>query len=333
MKKKLLITGGAGFISFFIINKVYQRFDITAIDNFNSYYDVKLKRDRAKKLRKIGVKVLKFDINNFEKLNKFIRKNEFNIIIHMAAQAGVRYSLKKPQEYISSNIVGTFNLLESIKNTKIDHLLIASTSSVYGESSKVSYSESDNTDFPVSLYAATKKSIENIAYSYSYLFNIKITVFRFFTVYGPWGRPDMAIFNFTNSILNKKPISIFNYGNNYRDFTYVEDIATAVCKFIKKIPSKRNKSKSFHQLLNPNYRIVNIGNNKAIKLIDFVKTLEMEIGKNAIKKYLPSQPGDVKYTLADTKLLKKIINFKPNTSLKVGIKKFYDWYKVYYKIK
>ncbi len=245
----------------------------------------------------------------------------------------MRYSIEEPDIYIKSNILGTFNILECIKNKNIEHLLIASTSSIYGNRKKNSFKESDKADEQVSLYAATKKSCEVLSHSYSQLYKINTTVFRFFTVYGPWGRPDMALFKFTQAILSNKKIDVYNYGKNTRDFTYIDDLIKAISLLVKKIPSNPNKIKNDSISKVAPYRVVNIGNKKAVSVDLLISTLEKVIGKKSIKNLISSQRGDVVHTLANTKLLKSLINFEPNTDLKSGVKKFYEWYLEYFNIK
>ena len=333
MKKTLLITGAAGFIGFSLAKKLKSKFSLILIDNFNDYYDVELKKSRAKILKNFGLQVKNIDICNKKKLTNIFKKNRINYIVHLAAQAGVRYSIEEPDIYIKSNILGTFNILECIKNKNIEHLLIASTSSIYGNRKKNSFKESDKADEQVSLYAATKKSCEVLSHSYSQLYKINTTVFRFFTVYGPWGRPDMALFKFTQAILSNKKIDVYNYGKNTRDFTYIDDLIKAISLLVKKIPSNPNKIKNDSISKVAPYRVVNIGNKKAVSVDLLISTLEKVIGKKSIKNLISSQRGDVVHTLANTKLLKSLINFEPNTDLKSGVKKFYEWYLEYFNIK
>ena len=319
---KILITGSAGFIGFHIAKKLSINHDVTGVDNLNSYYDKNLKIDRNNILKKY-ITFKKVDLTNIESIRRLFKKNKFDIILHFAAQAGVRYSFENPESYIKNNIIGTYNLLEVVKDFKIKHLLLASTSSVYGSSKlRKSFKESDNTSTPVSLYASSKKSCEIIAFNYSLNFNIPISTLRLFTVYGPWGRPDMAIFKFTKSIIENTPIDIYNNGNLYRDFTYIEDLVSCVTKIIK-IPPLLKKGTAPH-------RTINVGNQKPVNLLNFISILEEVIGKKAIRNYLPMQDGDVLYTHANTSFLKKIINFSPNTKIEKGIVNFYEWYRSYY---
>lgn len=331
MSNKILITGCAGFIGSHLFKLLEINNDVIGIDNFNNYYDSKLKKDRVDSL--INSKnIFQIDINEKDKLEKLIKQNKINVVIHLAAQAGVRYSLENPASYVNNNINGTFNILDILKNMPIDHLLVASSSSVYGFNETKIFSEKVNSDYPASLYAASKKSTEVIAHSYSHNYNIPITIFRFFTVYGPWGRPDMALFKFTDSIIKDKPINIYNEGKMWRDFTYIDDLTESIKRLINHSPKKKSDTADDNKSSIAPYRILNIGNEKAIELSQFIKTLEKVIGKNAIKNYLPMQNGDVPYTFASSELLEKLTGFKPNTDLEYGIKKFYDWYLNYYKI-
>ena len=326
----ILVTGAAGFIGFSLIKKLFEKnpkVKIVGIDNLNEYYDVNLKKKRLDYLKKkFNFKNYKIDLIDNKKLELFLHKFKPSIIVHLAAQAGVRYSLKNPRSYINSNIVGTFNLLEICKKIKSKHTLIASTSSVYGLRKNGIFKENDKSDNQLSLYAATKKSIENISHSFSYNFNLNITMFRFFTVYGPWGRPDMALFKFTKGINSNKYVEVFNKGNMWRDFTYIDDLVESISRLMKIIPTKNSRVKNDSLSKVCPFRIVNIGNQKPTKLNNFIKVLE-KISKKKLKiKYLPMQMGDVKYTSADCALLKRLIGFVPNTSVDSGISKFYKWY-------
>lgn len=335
---RILVTGAAGFIGFHAAKYFLEKgHEVLGLDNINEYYDPNLKYDRlsilgidanqAKVFNKISESD-KFNKFSFVRLNLEDRKNlpkvfekfEFDKVINLAAQAGVRYSIENPNAYIDSNIVGFANLLECCRNFKIKHLIYASSSSVYGQSDKVPFSTEDNLNEPISLYAATKRSNELMASTYSHLYDFKVTGLRFFTVYGPWGRPDMAMFLFTDAILNGKPIEVFNNGNLERDFTYIDDIVKGVYKVVN--------NKSFSVELNSN--IYNIGNSKPIKLLDFIIETENQLGIQAEKKMLPMQPGDVKRTWADVSNLKKDYNYAPDTSLKDGIKEYVNWFKGYY---
>lgn len=334
---KILVTGTAGFIGFHMVQKlVAQGYDVVGLDNINAYYDVQLKLDR---LKETGInssdiwynRMLqsdKYDNYHFIQLNledkhhieALFQKHHFDFVCHLAAQAGVRYSIENPQTYIDSNITGFFNILECCRLYPVRHLVFASSSSVYGNNEKTPFSESDKTESPVSLYAATKKSNELLAHTYSHLFQIPVTGLRFFTVYGPWGRPDMAYFKFTKAILEGKPITLYNEGNLSRDFTYIDDIVAGVESTLTK-----DKSASL-------YEIFNIGNNTPVSLAAFVETIEDALGKKAIKNLLGMQAGDVYSTYADVSALEKACHYKPNTPLKVGIEQFVKWYKRYYHI-
>ena len=327
--KKILITGSAGFIGFSLIDFIYKNssdYLIYGIDNINSYYDINLKYNRLNYLKlNYGFSNTKLDLIDFENLNEYVNKIKPNYVIHLGAQAGVRYSLENPRSYIQSNIVGTFNLLEAIKSLEIEHFLSASTSSVYGlrDSSK-NFKESDKADEQISLYSASKKATENLGYYYSNQFNLNTTFFRFFSVYGPWGRPDMALFKFVNSIYNNKPIDVYNNGNMWRDFTYISDLVECIFKLMLVPPSGSTKK-------NTSYRTINIGNNKSINLNDFISEIEKTMGKNAIRNNLSMQDGDVPITHSNTSRIQKLTGFKPNTDVSVGVQKFVDWYRDYYK--
>jgi UDP-glucuronate 4-epimerase len=334
---KILVTGAAGFIGFHTCLKlVSQGHEVYGIDNINDYYDPKLKFDRlnelgfneaASKLFKNEVQSAKFNSLRFSRIDLvdtksidiLFRKEQFEVVCNLAAQAGVRYSIENPKAYIDSNISGFLNILEGCRNHKVKHLVYASSSSVYGENKKVPFETSDNVDHPISLYAATKKSNELMAHTYGHLYDFKTTGLRFFTVYGPWGRPDMAYYLFAEAISNDKPIKVFNNGEMERDFTYIDDIVNGVAKIIEKNIDSRE-----------HYKIYNIGNNKTESLQDFIATIEQAIGKKAIKEMYPMQQGDVPRTFADISELIKIYNFKPTTKIKDGLKQFVNWYKSYY---
>lgn len=313
----ILVTGSAGFIGFHLIQKLIQRGDdIIGVDNFNNYYDVNLKKHRNLILEKNkNFKLYKLDFSNFKKIEEVFKKEKIDKVVHLGAQAGVRHSLENPQVYLDSNVQGTFNLLELTRKYKIKDFLFASSSSIYGNNKKVPFSETDNVDQPISLYAATKKSNELMAYTYHHLYRLNCTGLRFFTVYGPWGRPDMAYFLFTKAILQDKPIQVFNHGKLERDFTYIDDIVEGVLKAIEKPFG---------------YEIINLGNNQPVKLGYFIECIEKELGKKAEKKMLPMQPGDVKRTYADISKAKKLLDWTPQIKLEDGMQKFIDWYKEYY---
>ena len=321
---KILITGCAGFIGFHLAEKLLtnNKFRVYGIDNLNTYYDVKLKQDRLKILKKnINFNFKKLDISNFVKLSKNFKENKYDYVINLAAQAGVRYSITNPDTYFENNISGFYNILEVSKKIKIKHLIFASTSSVYGEQSKWPLKENFNTDKPLSFYAATKKINEVMAYSYSNIYKLPCTGLRFFTVYGPYGRPDMALFKFVKNINSAKRIKLYNSGNHYRDFTYVDDIVESIIRLIKK-PSKEKIP----------YEIFNIGGSKPHHLKKtFLRYIEKILSKKAKINNLPMQMGDIFKTHADTKKLQNKINYKPKTNLKNGINNFIMWYKIYFK--
>ena len=342
MKKSIFVTGAAGFIGFHISKKlISNQIKVIGFDNLNSYYNVNLKRSRLKEIEKLNKnskcwKFIKGDLIEKNLLLDLFETYRPNIVIHLAAQAGVRYSLKNPDAYILSNIVGFNNILECCKKYPVDHFLYASSSSVYGGNHKIPFSEKDSVDHPISLYAATKRSNELIAHSYSHLFGMPSTSMRFFTVYGPWGRPDMAPMIFTNSIIKKEPIMIFNEGNMSRDFTYIDDVTEVIYRLIKKPPlisttfDKNNPDKSISWAP---HRILNIGNSSPIDLLEFINIIEKELQIDAIKSFKPMQPGDVEKTHSDTSNLQNLIGISPSTNLNNGIKKFIEWYRSYYQIK
>jgi UDP-glucuronate 4-epimerase len=320
-KKNIVITGSAGFIGFHLSLKLLKKgHQVIGIDNLNDYYDVRLKKDRNKILQKYKNYLFKkIDIKNLKELDNIFKKRKIYCVIHLAAQAGVRYSLINPKSYIENNILGFFNVLDTIKKNKVKKFVYASTSSIYGLQKKFPLKEKFNTDNPIQLYAATKKSNEVMAASYSYLYKIDTIGLRFFTVYGPWGRPDMALFKFTKNILKGKPIDIFNKGRHIRDFTYVEDIVNGILKII--ISKKIN--------LGP--KIYNIGNGKKISLMKYIELIEKNLMKKSKKRLLSLQKGDVIKTHSDTSSLKKDYNYYPNTSVEKGVKKFIEWYISYFK--
>ena len=334
---KILITGSSGFIGFTLALKLLEKgHKIYGYDSMNHYYDIRLKNSRLQILKKYkNFKFSKGLLENQKKLKKILSAFKPEFIVHLAAQAGVRYSLKEPRKYLSSNIIGTYNIIEMANKIKVKHLLIASTSSAYGANTKTPFKETDKSDTQLSIYAATKKATESIAHSYSSLWKLPITMLRFFTVYGPWGRPDMALFKFTKKILRKDKIDIYNKGEMYRDFTYIDDVVKSVELLIKKIPKLKSKKKFTCDSISKvaPFRIVNIGNQNKIYLKHFVKELENILKMRAKKKLMPMQKGDVKLTLSDTKLLKSLTGFVPKTSYKKGIRNFVEWYKSYYSIK
>jgi len=333
---KIFITGSSGFIGFHLSKKLLDNgHSIHGFDSMNNYYDVKLKKARYQILNKYKkFSFTKGNLKNQKILSNSILKFKPKTIIHLAAQAGVRYSIKKPRVYLDSNITGTYNIIELAKKVNVKHLLIASSSSVYGANKKLPFKEIDKTETQLSIYAATKKSTESIAHSYSNIWKIPITMLRFFTVYGPWGRPDMALFKFTKGIITKKKIDIYNQGKMYRDFTYIDDIVEGISALINKAPNLKQLGKIKNDSLSPiaPFRVLNIGNTRKVYLLDFINALEKELGKKAIRNYMPMQKGDVKVTLSDTTLLKKLTGYNPKTNYKVGIKQFLTWYFDYYKI-
>lgn len=330
---KVLLTGVAGFIGYHVTIQLLERGDtVIGVDNLNDYYDVRLKEARLTSIQAQpnakNFKFVKLDLAEQNPTFKLFEIENPDNVIHLAAQAGVRYSLENPHAYINSNIVAFTNILEGCRAVKPQHLVYASSSSVYGGNTKLPFSESDNVDHPVSLYAATKKANELMAHTYSHLYGIPTTGLRFFTVYGPWGRPDMAPFLFADAILNGKPIKVFNHGEMMRDFTYIDDIVEGVIRVLDKpaTPEKHALRGNIHAP----YRLFNIGNNKPEQLLDFIAMLENAIGKTAQKELLPMQAGDVKATYADTNALEAWVGFKPSTPLKVGVEKFVNWYRGFY---
>jgi UDP-glucuronate 4-epimerase len=327
-KLKILITGVAGFIGFHLAQRLLARGDtVIGVDNLNDYYDVTLKEERLQQLQTHAQSALfnfiKLDITDADALNDVFQSFAPQRVVHLAAQAGVRYSLQNPLAYVQSNLLGFTNILEACRHHAIEHLVYASSSSVYGGNTKTPFSETDMVDGPVSFYAATKKANELMAHTYSHLYDLPTTGLRFFTVYGPWGRPDMSPFLFAHAIYNNQPIKVFNHGDMMRDFTYIDDIIEGVVRVIDKIatPAFGNT---------PPYRIFNIGNHQPEQLLDFIQYLEQAIGKKAIKEFLPMQNGDVKVTYADTSALNAWVCFEPSTALKTGLDKFVDWYAAYF---
>ena len=332
---KILVTGVAGFIGMHSAKKLLDDdHEIIGIDNLNDYYDVTLKEDRLKTLEGYkNFKFLKLDIKDQKDVLDLFKKESPERVLHLAAQAGVRYSIQNPYIYIDSNIQGFINILEGCRAIKTEHLVFASSSSVYGGNTKVPFSEHDNVDHPVSLYAATKKANELMAHTYSHLYQIPTTGLRFFTVYGPWGRPDMSPMLFTKAILADEPIQVFNHGDMMRDFTYIDDIVASVNETLFKTATPNNNFDAQHPdpaTSYAPYRVFNIGNSQPVPLMQFIETIEDALGKKAIKKMMVMQAGDVKITSADTSELNQWVNFKPNTSIKEGVSRFIDWYKTYY---
>ena len=312
----IFITGIAGFIGFHVAQALKRRGDtVIGCDNFNSYYDPQLKRDRAALLEKLGVKIIEMDICDGALLEKHVRENKITHFLHLAAQAGVRHSMKHPEDYVTSNLEGFVHVIEVIRRNPEIPLIYASSSSVYGLNKKIPFSETDSTDMPSSLYGATKKSNELVAHAYHHMYGISVTGLRFFTVYGPWGRPDMAYFAFTSNILNEKPLQIFNEGKMKRDFTYIDDIVAGTLAAID---------------LGAPCEVFNLGNHKPEDVLHLVELLEKKLGKAAVKELLPMQRGEVSVTYADISKSQKQLGFSPMTSLEKGIEKFLSWYREYY---
>ena len=349
---KVLVTGTAGFIGFHLANKLIEEgHEVVGVDSINNYYDVSLKigrleaagvnryniayKETVKSTIHSNYHFVQLHLEDEASLNKLFREHKFDAVVHLAAQAGVRYSIKNPLAYINSNILGFANILEGCRSQEIDHLVYASSSSVYGTNTQIPFSTDHNVDHPISLYAATKKSNELMAHTYSHLFGLPTTGLRFFTVYGPWGRPDMAYFLFTDAILQGKPIKIFNHGKMSRDFTYIDDIVEGLMRVIEKPPVANknwNGAKPDPSSSKAPYRIYNIGNNKPVKLMDFIGAIENALGVEAQKQMLPLQPGDVETTYADVSNLIRDFDYHPQTSIQEGINQFVDWYKAYYRV-
>jgi UDP-glucuronate 4-epimerase len=330
----ILVTGAAGFIGFHLTRRlIAESYHVIGIDNMNDYYDVQLKRDRLKLLEgNTQFDFYPIDLSDREALYQLFEKKTIPIVINLAAQAGVRYSLSNPHSYVTSNLAGFVNILEACRHYSLDHLIYASSSSVYGANVTTPFSTKDSVDHPVSLYAATKKANELMAHTYSHLFQIPTTGLRFFTVYGPWGRPDMAYYSFTKDIIEENSIKVFNNGDMRRDFTYIDDIVEGIVRLLDKPP----KSNSDWDRFNPDpsssyapYKVYNIGNHNPVKLMDFINVLEKLIGKKAKMEFLPMQPGDVKETYADITDLHKDVGFYPSTSIEEGLANFVKWYKLY----
>jgi UDP-glucuronate 4-epimerase len=335
-KHSILVTGAAGFIGFHLSKKLCSLgYAVTGIDNLNDYYEVSLKETRLNILKKTeGFTFHKLELTDKKGVDALFEKSKFNYVVNLAAQAGVRYSLTNPYAYLESNLHGFLNILEASRHNKVEHLVYASSSSVYGANKTMPFSVHDNVDHPISLYAATKKSNELMAHTYSALFNLPTTGLRFFTVYGPYGRPDMALFIFTKAILEGKPIDVYNHGKMKRDFTFVDDIVEGIVRLVPTIPKADNNwsgvkpdaATSFAP-----YRLYNIGNNSPVELLRFIEVIEEKLGKKAVKNLLPIQEGDVPETFADVDALTEAVGFKPATSIEEGIGKFVAWYKEYYK--
>jgi UDP-glucuronate 4-epimerase len=336
MKKCILVTGAAGFIGFHLSNKLLEEgYNVIGLDNLNSYYEVTLKEARLAKLNQENFNFEKVSLEDKESVDKIFKDYKPDIVVNLAAQAGVRYSLENPNAYIDSNIVGFINILESCRHNKVEQLIYASSSSVYGANTSLPFSVHDNVDHPISLYAATKKANELMAHTYSHLYGLPTTGLRFFTVYGPWGRPDMALFLFTKAIIDGEFIKVFNNGNMLRDFTYIDDIIESIYRLVQSKPKPNPEWNG----LNPEpgssyaqYKLYNIGNNNPVRLMEFIEAIEGKLGIEAKKEFLPLQAGDVPETYANVEDLYRDINFKPKTFINDGISNFIDWYLDYYKI-
>ncbi|HCT3638823.1 TPA: NAD-dependent epimerase [Klebsiella variicola] len=331
---KFLVTGAAGFIGFYVSKRLLNDgHQVVGIDNINDYYDVKLKESRLEQLESPSFTFYKLDLADRDGMAKLFETEQFERVIHLAAQAGVRYSLENPYAYADSNLTGYLNILEGCRHNKVQHLLYASSSSVYGLNRKMPFSTDDSVDHPVSLYAATKKANELMAHTYSHLYSIPTTGLRFFTVYGPWGRPDMALFKFTKAMLEGKSIDVYNYGKMKRDFTYIDDIVEAIVRIQDVIPQPDPEwtvEEGSPATSSAPYRVYNIGNSSPVELMDYINALEQALGLEAKKNMMPIQPGDVLNTSAETQALYKTIGFKPETPVQQGVKNFVDWYKEYY---
>jgi len=332
---KIIVTGSAGFIGYSLCAKLLEKgIEIFGVDNHNDYYDTRIKYARLKKLEAYkNYKHYKLDLCDDVGIESIFKQNNPSVVVNLAAQAGVRYSIKNPKAYINSNIVGFSNILENCRNYKTKHLVYASTSSVYGANTSIPFSENDSANHPLSVYAASKKSNELMAHAYSHLFQLPTTGLRFFTVYGPWGRPDMALFKFTEAILQDQPIDVFNFGKHTRDFTYIDDIVDGIIKVLNN-PSKSNLdwdgNKPDPKSSKAPWSIYNIGNNKRVQLMDYIQVLEKILGKKAKINYLPLQPGDVPDTYSSSENLQVKFNYKPSTLVIDGVSKFVKWYKDYY---
>ena len=333
--EKVLVTGAAGFIGFHLARRLLEDgCQVVGIDNLNPYYDVALKEARLQKLQdKSNFMFVKMDLTNRKQLGKLFAQQAFDVVVNMAAQAGVRYSIENPYAYVDSNLVGFVNLLECCRHNKVRHFVFASSSSVYGANTAMPFSVHHNVDHPVSLYAATKKANELMAHTYSHLYRLPSTGLRFFTVYGPWGRPDMALFLFTRAILEDQPLKVFNHGKMQRDFTYIDDIIEGVARILARLPQANpdwSGSAPDPGTSSAPYKIYNIGNNNPVELIKFIEVIENALGKQARKKFMDLQPGDVVATYADIDDLMKDVGFKPATPIESGVKRFVEWFKDFY---
>lgn len=334
---KILVTGAAGFIGMTTSLRLLARGDeVVGLDNLNDYYEVSLKESRLKRLTALpGFRFVKLDVGDRAGMEKLFAEEKFDKVIHLAAQAGVRYSIQNPHAYVDSNLVGFINILEGCRHNKVQHLVYASSSSVYGGNTKMPFSEHDSVDHPVSLYAATKKANELMAHTYSHLYGLPTTGLRFFTVYGPWGRPDMALFLFTKAILEGRPIDVFNHGNMKRDFTYIDDIVEGVIRVLDRNAAANpdyDPIAADPATSNVPYRVFNIGNNNPVQLLDFIGAIEEALGQKAEKRLLPLQDGDVPATYANTDQLNDWVGFVPGTTVQEGVARFVAWYRDYYKV-
>lgn len=333
---KYLVTGAAGFIGFHVSQRLLAAgHQVVGIDNLNDYYDISLKQARLDQLSSADFHFVKMDLADTSAMAALFAEHKFDRVIHLAAQAGVRYSLENPHAYAQANLVGHLNVLEGCRHNKVQHLLYASSSSVYGLNRKMPFSTDDSVDHPVSLYAATKKANELMSHTYSHLYGLPTTGLRFFTVYGPWGRPDMALFKFTKAILDGKSIDVYNYGKMKRDFTYIDDIVEAIIRLQDVIPEANSDwtvETGSPATSSAPYRVYNIGNSSPVELMDYITALEEAIGVKAEKNMMPMQPGDVLETSAETQPLYDLVGFRPQTSVKDGVKNFVDWYRAFYKV-
>ena len=335
--RKILVTGSAGFIGFCVAKRLLENGDkVVGLDNLNDYYDVNLKRARLAQLTDLpAFGFVKMDLVDREGVRQLFQAENFDLVVHLAAQAGVRYSLTNPQAYVDANLVGFAHVLEGCRSSKVRHLVFASSSSVYGANTRIPFSVHDNVDHPVSLYAATKKANELMAHVYAHLYELPCTGLRFFTVYGPWGRPDMALFLFTRAILEGRPIQVYNHGKMRRDFTYIDDVVEGVIRVMERIPEPNPEWRSDRPdpgTSSAPYRIYNIGNHDPVELIRFIEVLETKLGRKAQLELLPLQPGDVPATYADVDDLIRDTGFQPRTSIEEGIGRFVDWYREYYRV-
>ena len=336
--RTVLVTGTAGFIGFHLARLLLaEGFKVVGVDAMTAYYDVEMKQRRHAILRESNAfSAEEFDILDHERLLAFARHAAPDAIVHLAAQAGVRYSLEQPRTYVDTNITGTFNVMECARELGVAHLLMASTSSVYGANDDMPFAETDKADTPLTIYAATKKANEAMGHSYAHLWNLPVTMFRFFTVYGPWGRPDMALFKFTKGIIEGTPIDIYNHGQMWRDFTYVDDLVRGIRLLIDAVPERPVSRDAIApgDSLSPvaPFRIVNIGNSDKVRLEDFVSAIEQEVGKPAIRNYMDMQPGDVPATWADAELLRSLTGYAPKTDIREGVRQFVAWYRDYFKV-